>query len=217
MKQNRTLEINFFCLYLVSYTSQKNATFKIIRFALEFLWYKYFMKNKFVEKWCFCWYMCSDLCADCYYLVSRKENSDLKNTIQSRDDVILGLRRDLAGAHARLSDITGTHCNTKIQEYIEGHMSSHVIKLRMVKQIEFRESNSLLETKNWYSILWITGELSESQKQEMEKHKEKLVQREREIEGLRLQMAKLSKIIDKQKDEIKSLQKQLRLVYDDTV
>lgn len=46
----------------------------------------------------------------------------------------------------------------------------------------------------------------------MEKHKEKLVQREREIEGLRLQMAKLSKIIDKQKDEIKSLQKQLRLV-----
>lgn len=92
-------------------------------------------------------------------VVLRKENSDLKNTIQSRDDVILGLRRDLAGAHARLSDIT--------------------------------------------------GELSESQKQEMEKHKEKLVQREREIEGLRLQMAKLSKIIDKQKDEIKSLQKQL--------
>lgn len=92
-------------------------------------------------------------------VVLRKENSDLKNTIQSRDDVILGLRRDLAGAHARLSDIT--------------------------------------------------GELSESQKQEMEKHKEKLVQREREIEGLRLQMAKLSKIIDKQKDEIKNLQKQL--------
>ena len=54
------------------------------------------------------------------------------------------------------------------------------------------------------------GELSESQKQDMEKHKEKLVQREREIEGLRLQMAKLSKIIDKQKDEIKTLQKQLR-------
>ncbi|XP_022340674.2 forkhead-associated domain-containing protein 1-like isoform X1 [Crassostrea virginica] len=92
-------------------------------------------------------------------VVLRKENSDLKNTLQSRDDLILGLRKDLAGAHARLSDIT--------------------------------------------------GELSESQKQDMEKHKEKLVQREREIEGLRLQMAKLSKIIDKQKDEIKTLQKQL--------
>lgn len=95
-------------------------------------------------------------------------------------------------------------------------MSRRVIELRMVKQFEFRESNLLLETKNWYSINVITGELSESQKQEMEKHKEKhkekLVQREREIEGLRLQMAKLSKIIDKQKDEIKNLQKQLRLV-----
>lgn len=91
-------------------------------------------------------------------------------------------------------------------------MSRRVIELRMVKQFEFRETNLLLETKNWYSINVITGELSESQKQEMEKHKEKLVQREREIEGLRLQMAKLSKIIDKQKDEIKNLQKQLRLV-----
>lgn len=58
------------------------------------------------------------LFADCYNLVSRKENSDLKNTIQSRDDVILGLRRDLAGAHARLSDITGTFCKIKIQEYV---------------------------------------------------------------------------------------------------
>ncbi|XP_048767224.2 forkhead-associated domain-containing protein 1-like isoform X2 [Ostrea edulis] len=92
-------------------------------------------------------------------VVLRKENSDLKNTLQSRDDIILGLRRDLAGAHARLSDIT--------------------------------------------------GELSENQKQEMEKHREKLILKEKEIEGLRQQMVKLSKIIDKQKDEIKVLQKQL--------
>ena len=70
----------------------------------------------------------------------------------------------------------------------------------------------LLESGDKFDILWlyVLGELSESQKQDMEKHKEKLVQREREIEGLRLQMAKLSKIIDKQKDEIKTLQKQLR-------
>lgn len=54
------------------------------------------------------------------------------------------------------------------------------------------------------------GELSENQKQEMEKHREKLILKEKEIEGLRQQMVKLSKIIDKQKDEIKVLQKQLR-------
>lgn len=40
-------------------------------------------------------------------LFFRKDNSDLKGKLQSQDDMILGLRRDLAGAHARLSDITG--------------------------------------------------------------------------------------------------------------
>jgi len=40
-------------------------------------------------------------------LYFRKENADVKKHIQERDDVILGLRRDLTGASARLSDITG--------------------------------------------------------------------------------------------------------------
>jgi len=39
---------------------------------------------------------------------SRKENGEVKLRMQEQDDVILGLRRDLAGASARLSDITGT-------------------------------------------------------------------------------------------------------------
>ena len=38
---------------------------------------------------------------------SRKENTELKSHVQDQDDVILGLRKDLAGASARLSDITG--------------------------------------------------------------------------------------------------------------
>ena len=87
---------------------------------------------------------------------------ELKTTIQDKEDVILGLRRDLAGAHARLSDMT--------------------------------------------------GELSESQKRENEKNKEVLLQRERELTDVRQQLAKLSKIIDKQKDEIKTLQADLRYV-----
>ena len=41
------------------------------------------------------------------YLCYRKENAELKGHIQDQDDVILGLRKDLAGASARLSDITG--------------------------------------------------------------------------------------------------------------
>ncbi|KAK3104566.1 hypothetical protein FSP39_005088 [Pinctada imbricata] len=92
-------------------------------------------------------------------VVLRKENSELKNKLQSQDDLILGLRRDLAGAHARLSDIT--------------------------------------------------GELSESQKQEIEKNKVLIVQKDKDIMEIRQQMAKLSKIIDKQKSDIKSLEIQL--------
>lgn len=40
-------------------------------------------------------------------LFCRRENSELKKEIQDQQDVILGLRRDLAGASARLSDMTG--------------------------------------------------------------------------------------------------------------
>lgn len=72
----------------------------------------------------------------------------------------MGLRRDLSGASARLSDIT--------------------------------------------------GEMSESQKREMEQNRELLGRRESELLEQRQQMAKLSKIIDKQKGEIKQLEQELR-------
>lgn len=92
-------------------------------------------------------------------VILRKENSDLKGKLQDQDDMILGLRRDLAGAHARLSDVT--------------------------------------------------GELSETQKQEIERNKDLLLQRERELMDIRQQLAKLSKIIDKQKEEMKSIEGEL--------
>lgn len=88
----------------------------------------------------------------------RQENVDLKKSVTEQQDVIMGLRRDLSGASARLSDIT--------------------------------------------------GEMSESQKQEMEKNCELLSRREVEVTELRQQMAKLSKIIDKQKEEVKTLQEE---------
>ena len=72
----------------------------------------------------------------------------------------MGLRKDLAGASARLSDIT--------------------------------------------------GEMSESQKREMETNRELLIRRDAEVTELRQQMAKLSKIVDKQKEEVKILEEELR-------
>ena len=72
----------------------------------------------------------------------------------------MGLRKDLTGASARLSDIT--------------------------------------------------GEMSESQKREMETNRELLIRRDAEVTELRQQMAKLSKIVDKQKEEVKILEEELR-------
>ncbi|XP_052820992.1 forkhead-associated domain-containing protein 1-like isoform X2 [Mya arenaria] len=92
-------------------------------------------------------------------VVLRKENAEVKTRMQEQDDVILGLRRDLVGASARLSDIT--------------------------------------------------GELSEGQKQEVEKLKEVVSHKEREVVEMRQQLAKLSRIIDKQKEELKSIECEL--------
>jgi len=62
-------------------------------------------------------------------------------------------------------------------------------------------------------VVYFVGELSESQKQEIERNKDLLLQRERELMDIRQQLAKLSKIIDKQKDEMKSIECDLRLVF----
>ena len=90
----------------------------------------------------------------------RQENIELKKSVTEQQDVIMGLRKDLAGASARLSDIT--------------------------------------------------GEMSESQKREMETNRELLIRRDAEVTELRQQMAKLSKIVDKQKEEVKILEEELR-------
>ena len=58
--------------------------------------------------------------------------------------------------------------------------------------------------------MFILGELSESQKREIEKNKQLLIQKDKDIMEIRQQLAKLSKIIDKQKNDIKSLEVQLR-------
>lgn len=86
----------------------------------------------------------------------------MKKEIRDSQDVIMGLRRDLTGASARLSDIS--------------------------------------------------GEMSEAQKQEMERNRELLNQRSSEMTELRQQMAKLSAIIDQQKEDMKKSKEEIRYV-----
>ncbi|BFZ23626.1 hypothetical protein BsWGS_26664 [Bradybaena similaris] len=89
----------------------------------------------------------------------RHENAVLKKEIVDSQNITMALRRDLAGAAARLSDIS--------------------------------------------------GEMNESQKQEMERNRELLGQKAAELTDLRQQMVKLSQIIDSQKKEIQRLQGEL--------
>lgn len=92
-------------------------------------------------------------------VVLRKENAEVKKHLQEQEDVILGLRKDLAGASARLSDIS--------------------------------------------------GELSDGQKQQIEKYKEMVSHKEKEVVEMRQQLAKLSRIIDKQTEELKGMEAEL--------
>ena len=118
----------------------------------------YCRKRRQASIFCAEYFCCSNLflIVFCY----RQENLELKKSVTEQQDVIMGLRKDLSGASARLSDIT--------------------------------------------------GEMSESQKREMETNRELLLRRDTEVTELRQQMAKLSKIVDKQKEEVRLLQEELR-------
>ena len=56
----------------------------------------------------------------------------------------------------------------------------------------------------------LVGELSEGQKQEVEKYREMMSHKEKEVIEMRQQLAKLSRIIDKQKEELKAVESELR-------
>lgn len=96
----------------------------------------------------------------------RAECLDYKKKVQEQADVIVALRRDLAGAGARMQDMA--------------------------------------------------GELSEPQKQELERNRALVRQKEKEAVDLQQQMAKLSAIVDKQSAAVKELEDELSKVKGDS-
>ncbi|EDO42377.1 predicted protein [Nematostella vectensis] len=85
-------------------------------------------------------------------LLLRREASQAKKEAQDQSDVVQGLRRDLAGASARMSDLA--------------------------------------------------GELSDKQKQKLEEYEERIQLQDKELEGQREQLLKLSTLVDEQQKEI---------------
>ncbi|CAH1240697.1 FHAD1 [Branchiostoma lanceolatum] len=90
----------------------------------------------------------------------RREVADCKQQIKVKEDVIEGLRKDLAGANARLTDMA--------------------------------------------------GELSEHQKQELERNRNLVRDQELDLAKLRQQLAKMSELVDKQSGELQKANAEIR-------
>ncbi|XP_064642257.1 forkhead-associated domain-containing protein 1-like [Lineus longissimus] len=84
--------------------------------------------------------------------VLRRENIDLKKQLQDQADVIVGLRRDLAGASARLSDMRGELTEAQKEEIENnrskvGHLQGEMLELRQqlakLSQIVDKQSEEL--------------------------------------------------------------------------
>ncbi|XP_077998057.1 uncharacterized protein LOC144451149 isoform X2 [Glandiceps talaboti] len=120
--------------------------------------------------------------------VLRREAADFKKEIQDQQDVILGLRRDLAGASARLSDMTGELSEHQKQE-MEGNRT-------VMKDME----NELITQRQQMAKL---SELVDKQSAEVKKLQD-LLSAERQLVG------KMKEDISVKSGEIVQLESQLK-------
>ena len=62
-------------------------------------------------------------------------------------------------------------------------------------------------------LCFAAGELSEAQKEEMERNQRRVAKQEAELTSLRQQLAKLSSIVDQQTSDVGSLNADIRSVH----
>ena len=76
-------------------------------------------------------------------LLNRYENGVLKKIAKEQDGIISGLRRDLSGVSARLSDASG-----ELNESQKLHVEKNVelVRIRDSEVAELQKDNSLLST-----------------------------------------------------------------------
>ena len=72
------------------------------------------------------------------------------------------------------------------------------------------DSFAWFEFWNEYNFVFFAGELSEEQKQQLEKNRALVMHKENELIESRQQLAKLSQIIDQQGAEIKTISTEMR-------
>ncbi|XP_070561704.1 forkhead-associated domain-containing protein 1-like isoform X2 [Ptychodera flava] len=119
--------------------------------------------------------------------VLRRESADFKKEIQDQQDVILGLRRDLAGASARLSDMTGELSEHQKQELEGNRTQIKDMELELTTQRQQMAKLSELVDKQTAEVKKYQDDLR-AESQTIEKYKAELKVKSEEIVQLQNQL-----------------------------
>ncbi|XP_076472466.1 forkhead-associated domain-containing protein 1-like [Babylonia areolata] len=133
--------------------------------------------------------------------VLRAENLDLKKSLTEQQDVVMGLRRDLAGASARLSDITGEMSEAQKREM---EQNRELLGRRDLETTELRQQMAKL------------SKIIDKQKAELTSLKEQLDKEKSVVMKYRTEMddrdSRLSELQCRLKDEKEEQKRQLDLL-----
>ncbi|XP_033104627.1 forkhead-associated domain-containing protein 1-like isoform X2 [Anneissia japonica] len=131
--------------------------------------------------------------------VLKKDNIEMKKEIQNRQDIIIGLRRDLAGASARLSDLTGELSEKQKLEIENSRVTIRQQDAELSTQRQQLMKLSELVDQQSAKITSMQQEL-DTQSEELSGHKSKLTSSADEVLQLRNQL------VAEQENKAKALQ-----------
>ncbi|XP_038074636.1 forkhead-associated domain-containing protein 1-like isoform X3 [Patiria miniata] len=117
----------------------------------------------------------------------KKDNSNLKKELQDQQDIILGLRRDLAGAAARLSDMTGELNERQKEELENNRLLVRDQEAELTTQRQQLVKLSELVDKKTAETERLVKDLA-AQKEFVSKHKQDTLMRGDELAKLQLQL-----------------------------
>lgn len=134
--------------------------------------------------------------------VIKRENTELKKEVQDQQDVILGLRRDLAGASARLSDMTG-ELSDRQKEQME-------LTKRQVKQQEAELTTQRQQLVKLSELVDSKTKETESLTKELGSEKEIVARTKRELNAHINEVNRLKNLLASSEEEKKAALRQFQ-------
>ncbi|XP_071840349.1 forkhead-associated domain-containing protein 1-like isoform X2 [Apostichopus japonicus] len=127
--------------------------------------------------------------------IIKRENSELKKEVQDQQDVVLGLRRDLAGASARLSDMTG-----ELSDHQKEEMEL------MKRQIKQQDAELTTQRQQLVKLSELVDDKSNkvnSLTKQVESEKESVVRTKRELNAHNNEVNRLKSLLTSSEEEKK--------------